>query len=67
MINTTEIRSLLITVRSKPSKKNVDKLAILVSELCNAYDKEPGVLDIIHKNQESIETTFSFIKSLQGK
>ena len=51
----------------KPSQKNVDKLVSLVSELCNKYDdEEPSVLDIIHKNQESIQTTFSFIKSLRG-
>lgn len=66
MINTTEIRRLLIKIAKKPSKKGVDKLAILVSELCDDFDsKEPGVLDIIKKNQDSIETTFGFIKSLQ--
>ena len=66
MINTTEIRKAMSKATQKPSQKNVDKLVCLVSELCNKYDEEPTVLDIIHKNQESIETTFSFIKSLRG-
>ena len=64
MIDTTEIRKLLLNLSSKKGRK---KLTALVSELCDDYDKkEPGVLDIIKKNQDSIETTFSFIKSLQG-
>ena len=67
MINTTEIRRLMSKAARKPSQKNVDKLVSLVSELCSKYDdEEPNVLDIIHKNQESIQTTFSFIKSLRG-
>jgi hypothetical protein len=67
MVNTTEIRRLMSKAARKPSQKNVDKLVSLVSELCNKYDdEEPNVLDIIHKNQESIQTTFSFIKSLRG-
>jgi hypothetical protein len=67
MVNTTEIRRLMSKAARKPSQKNVDKLVSLVSELCNKYDdEEPSVLDIIHKNQESIQTTFSFIKSLRG-
>jgi hypothetical protein len=67
MINTTEIRKLMRKASRKPSQKNIDKLVGLVYDLCDKYDdEEPKVLDIIHKNQESIETTFSFIKSLRG-
>jgi len=66
MVDTTEIRRLLKKVTDKSSGKSADRLVCLVSELCTKYDEEPGVLEIIHKNQESIETTFSFIKSLRG-
>jgi hypothetical protein len=67
MINTTEIRKLMRKASRKPSQKNIDKLVGLVYDLCDKYDDdEPKVLDIIHKNQESIENTFSFIKSLRG-
>jgi hypothetical protein len=67
MINTTEIRKLMRKASQKPSQKNIDKLVGLVYDLCDNYDdNEPKVLDILHKNQESIETTFSFIKSLRG-
>jgi hypothetical protein len=67
MTNTTEIRKLMRKASNKPSQKNIDRLVGLVYDLCDKYDAdEPKVLDILHKNQESIETTFSFIKSLRG-
>lgn len=67
MTNTTEIRKLMLKVASKPSRKNLGKLICLVSDLCDDYDKQPDVLDVINKNQESIQNTFSFITTLRGQ
>jgi hypothetical protein len=66
MIDTIKIRRLLIKASKTPNAKNVEKLTDLVLDLCDAYDKQPNVLEVIDKNQASLDNTFNFIKSIRG-
>ena len=64
MIDTIKIRRLLIKALKNPTPKNIEKLEPLVLDLCDAYDKQPDVLEVLDKNQSSLDRTFSFIKDL---
>ena len=67
MIDTIKIRRLLIKASKNPTPKIIEKLEPLILDLCDAYDKQPNVMEVLDTNQQSLNNTFNFIKSIRGQ
>ena len=65
MINTHAIRTLLLEVTRKATNKRLDKLALEVMGLCDAYDEITSMERIIEASEKSLDQSFEMIEKLR--